>query len=110
MALPPNSFGKMGGNQWDALRASHLLALKKPLSSVLMRAGRLELPASPLSVECSNHLSYARKFLVLGSVKVKSIFLLKNLSTPPRAVALRPCADGSYHRLTLTTCLPAIAS
>jgi len=31
----PNSFGKMGGNQWDALRASHLLSLKKPLSSVL---------------------------------------------------------------------------
>src|SRR3989339_12114 len=31
-----NSFGKMGGNQWDALRASHLLALKKPLSSVLV--------------------------------------------------------------------------
>ena len=33
----PNSFGKMEGNQWDALRASHLLALKKPLSSVLVR-------------------------------------------------------------------------
>ena len=32
----PNSFGKMVGNQWDALRASHLLALKKPLSSVLV--------------------------------------------------------------------------
>ena len=32
----PNSLGKMGGNQWDALRASHLLALKKPLSSVLV--------------------------------------------------------------------------
>jgi len=32
----PNSFGKMGGNQWDALRASHLLALKKPLRSVLV--------------------------------------------------------------------------
>src|SRR3989344_930270 len=31
-----NSFGKMGVNQWDALRASHLLALKKPLSSVLV--------------------------------------------------------------------------
>jgi hypothetical protein len=31
-----NSFGKMGGNQWDALRASHFLALKKPLSSVLV--------------------------------------------------------------------------
>jgi len=32
----PNSFGKMGGNQWDALRASHLLALKKPIRSVLV--------------------------------------------------------------------------
>jgi hypothetical protein len=32
----PNSFGKMEGNQWDALRASPLLALKKPLSSVLV--------------------------------------------------------------------------
>jgi len=32
----PNSFGKMGGNQWDALCASHQLALKKPLSSVLV--------------------------------------------------------------------------
>ena len=31
-----NSFGKMGGNQWDALRASHLLAPKKPLSSILV--------------------------------------------------------------------------
>ena len=30
-----NSFAKMGGNQWDALRASHLLVSKKPLSSVL---------------------------------------------------------------------------
>ena len=32
----PNSFGKMGGNQWDALRASHHLALKKPIRSVLV--------------------------------------------------------------------------
>ena len=32
----PNSFGKLGGNQWDALRASHDLASKKPLSSVLV--------------------------------------------------------------------------
>ena len=38
-----NSFGKMGENQWDALRASHLLALKKPLSSVLVRDARIEL-------------------------------------------------------------------
>ena len=26
----------MGGNQWDALRASHLLASSKPLSSILV--------------------------------------------------------------------------
>jgi len=32
-----NSFGKMGGNQWDALRASHLLASSKPLSSILVQ-------------------------------------------------------------------------
>src|SRR3990167_6395988 len=32
-----NSFGKMGGNQWYALRASHIWASKKPLSSVLER-------------------------------------------------------------------------
>ena len=31
-----NSFGKMGGNQWDALRASHLLVSSKPLSSILV--------------------------------------------------------------------------
>ena len=37
-----NSFGKMGGNQWDALRASHLLALKKPLSSVLVPSVGIE--------------------------------------------------------------------
>src|SRR3989339_1867977 len=40
----PNSFGKMGGNQWDALRASPLLALKKPLSSVLVPGRGLEPP------------------------------------------------------------------
>ena len=33
----PNSFGKMGGNQWDALRASHLLASKKSFSSLLVQ-------------------------------------------------------------------------
>jgi hypothetical protein len=38
----PNSFGKIGGNQWDALRASHLLALKKPLSSVLVPSAGIE--------------------------------------------------------------------
>lgn len=29
-------FSKNGGNPWDALRASRILALKKPLSSVLV--------------------------------------------------------------------------
>ncbi len=52
----PNSFGKMGGNQWDALRASHLLALKKPLSSVLVRGRGLEPPRpcghQPLKLAC----------------------------------------------------------
>ena len=38
----PNSFGKMGGNQWDALRASHLMALKKPIRSVLVRDTGIE--------------------------------------------------------------------
>ena len=32
----PNSFGKIGGNQWDALRVSHLLASKKPFSSFVV--------------------------------------------------------------------------
>ena len=41
-----NSFGKMGGNQWDALRASHLLASKKPFSSFVVPGTGLE-PARP---------------------------------------------------------------
>ncbi len=45
----PNSFGKMGGNQWDALRASHLLALKKPIRSVLVRDTGFEPVAFPTS-------------------------------------------------------------
>ena len=39
-----NSLGEFGGNPWDALRASHHLALKKPLSSVLVPWGGLEPP------------------------------------------------------------------
>jgi len=31
-----NSFGKIGGNPWDALRASRMLASKKPMSSLLV--------------------------------------------------------------------------
>ena len=56
---PLDSSGKMGGNQWDALRASHLLALKKPLSCVLVRAAGIE-PA-PLAWEARVlPLNYAR--------------------------------------------------
>ena len=46
----PNSFGKMGGNQWDALRASHLLASSKPLSSILVGDPGIEPGTSTLSV------------------------------------------------------------
>jgi len=31
-----NSFGKMGGNHWDALRVSRISASSKPLSSILV--------------------------------------------------------------------------
>ena len=37
-----NSFGKMGGNQWDALRASHLLASQKPFSSFVVSPRGIE--------------------------------------------------------------------
>ena len=43
----PNSFGKMGGNQWDALRASHLLALKKPFSSFVVPSVGIEPTSRP---------------------------------------------------------------
>ena len=32
-----NSLGKFGGNPWDALRASRILASKKPMSSLMVR-------------------------------------------------------------------------
>jgi len=32
-----NSFGKFGGNPWDALRASRILASKKPFSSLMVQ-------------------------------------------------------------------------
>ena len=43
----PNSLGKSGGNPWDALRASRILASKKPSSSFVVRVGRIELPSQP---------------------------------------------------------------
>jgi hypothetical protein len=32
----PNSLGKIGGNPWDALRASRIGASKKPISKILV--------------------------------------------------------------------------
>ena len=55
----PNSFGKKGGNQWDALRASHLWASKKPFSSFVVR-GRGIAPPRPYG-HC--HLKAARLLL-----------------------------------------------
>ncbi|KKU50304.1 MAG: Recombinase [Parcubacteria group bacterium GW2011_GWA1_47_10] len=59
----PNSFGKMGGNQWDALRASHLLASKKPFSSFVVPRTGVE-PASlsalpPQGSACTNFATWA---------------------------------------------------
>ena len=56
----PNSFGKMGENQWDALRASHLLALKKPIRSVLVPLEGIEPPlpvpkTGALSIKLQGH-------------------------------------------------------
>ncbi len=39
-----NSLGEFGGNPWDALRASRILASKKPSSSILVHERRFELP------------------------------------------------------------------
>src|SRR3989344_8517428 len=41
-----NSLGKFGGNPWDALRASRILASKKPMSSLMVPGAGLG-PASP---------------------------------------------------------------
>src|SRR3989338_4467128 len=41
-----NSFGKFGGNPWDALRASRILASKKPMSSLMVGEEGLE-PSRP---------------------------------------------------------------
>ena len=42
-----NSFGKFGGNPWDALRASRISASKKPSSSFMVRDRRIELLSQP---------------------------------------------------------------
>ena len=45
-----NSFGEFGGNPWDALRTSHLLASQKPFSSFVVGDGGLEPPTSTMSM------------------------------------------------------------
>ena len=51
----PNSLGKMGGNQWDALRASHLLASSKPKSLILEPRVGIEPTALSLPWTCSTN-------------------------------------------------------
>ena len=43
-----NSFGKFGGNPWDALRASRILASKKPMSSLMVPRVGVE-PTCPMN-------------------------------------------------------------
>ena len=49
----PNSLGKMGGNQWDALRASHALGSSVSFSTKLEPPPRFELGTSALRKHCS---------------------------------------------------------
>ena len=51
----PNSFGKLGGNQWDALRASHLMASSKPKSLILEPPLGLEPRTYGLQNRCSTN-------------------------------------------------------
>ena len=50
-----NSFGKMGGNQWDALRASHALGSSVSFSTKLEPPPRLELGTFALQKRCSTN-------------------------------------------------------
>ncbi len=51
----PNSFGKMEGNQWDALRASHFMASSKPKSLILEPEVGFEPTTYPLRGGCSTN-------------------------------------------------------
>ncbi len=55
-----NSLGEFGGNPWDALRASRILASKKPSSSILVPRGGLEPPClSALPPQGSKSTSFS---------------------------------------------------
>ena len=49
----PNSLGKLGGNQWDALRASHALGASVSFSTKLEPMVGLEPTACALPWRCS---------------------------------------------------------
>ena len=51
----PNSLGKMGGNQWDALRASHALGSSVSFSTKLEPAAGIEPATSSLRMKCSTN-------------------------------------------------------
>ena len=51
----PNSFGKMGGNQWDALRASHALGTSVSFSTKLEPPLGLEPRTHALQKRCSTN-------------------------------------------------------
>ena len=60
-----NSPTKSGGNPWDALRASHLLASKKPLSSVLERVMGIEPTSRPWKGRIISHYTTPAVILAL---------------------------------------------
>ena len=66
----PNSLGKFGGNPWDALRASRILAHSKPLSSILVPRRGL---APPHSYE---HTALNRTWLLVTAPGLKLVFPL----------------------------------
>ena len=81
----------MGGNQWDALRASHLLALKKPLSSVLVPEEGVE-PSCPKDTASSTLPVYLFQhpgltfFITVNLVYSKDFLRLSKLSFKAREI------------------------
>ena len=51
----PYSLGKLGGNQWDALRASHALGSSVSFSTILEPARGIEPRTSSLQKKCSTN-------------------------------------------------------
>src|SRR3989338_5498768 len=75
-----NSFGKFGGNPWDALRASRILASKKPMSSLLV---------SPFSYPSRGTL-WVSTFLISRPVSCRLNIFLNEFSRNCRNVNILP--------------------